>query len=351
MREPRPARLEARPASAGIFCLLMAAAKGCAVLLVALALPARGEGPARDSTAQDSAAAALSRYVRVADSLRAALGSAPADSLAAGRPCVTAADRLCPDDHRALADFLDGQRGFALAIRGRLQSGTLLYADYAGYVLPQVREFLARENAFSESLAAHPAARRQFDAYLQYVQPLLADKFLSYAVAANTLLERKYFALGDEGNFLEGWLNGLLGFTRAEPDPSRADLKHFGVPPWEVPVRVEPLYLLKGADVQNFGGVLSAGLLHHFFPSVKVVDDEAGAVKIGESFASRYLEASGIKVGAGAHGEDFHWMAGLGLQVSSFSLWGMYTWEEERFDLALSLSDLDVVKALLPIFD
>lgn len=329
----------ARPTAAALAACLL-------VLLALLVHPARG-----GETAQDSAAAGLSRYVRVVDSLRAALGSLPADSLAAGRPCVSDAARLCPEDRRSLADFLDGQRSFAQAIQGRLQSGVLLYADYAGYVLPQVREFLARENAFSEALAAHPVARRQFDAYLQYVQPLLADKFLSYAVASNILLERKYFALGDGGNILEGWLNGLLGFTRAEPDPSRADLEHFGVSPWEVPVRVEPLYLLKGADVQNFGGVLSAGLLYHFFPSVEVVENEAGAVKVGEGFASKFLEASGIKVGAGAHGEDLHWMAGLGLQVSSFSLWGLYTWEEERLDLALSLSDLGLVKTLLPIFE
>ena len=342
MPEPRPTD---RPASARLITAagrgLLAAAFGLAFL----ALPARG-----GETAQDSVAASLSRYVQVVDSLRAVVGSLPADSFAAVQPCVTSAARLCPEDRRALAGFLDGQRGFALSIQGRLQAGTLLYADYVGYVLPQVREFLARENDFSQDLAAHPVARRQFDAYLEYVQPLLADKFLASAVASNTLLERKYFSREDEGNFLEGWINGLLGFTRAEPDPSKADLKHFGVSPWEVPVRLEPLYMSRGADVQNFGGVFSAGLLYNFFPAVMVVDDEAGAVKVKETFASKCLEASGIKIGVGAHGEDFDWMAGLALQVSSFSLWGMYTWEKERVDLAVSLSDLDVVEALLPIF-
>lgn len=348
MHEPRPSvrPVPARRASASrAFAVLASAGRCLPVAAFLLVLPARG-----GETAQDSAAANLSRYVQVVDSLRTVVGSLPADSLAAVQPCVSDAARLCPEDRRALAGFLDGQRGFALAIQGRLQAGTLLYADYVGYVLPQVREFLARENAFSQELASHPVARRQFDAYLQYVQPLLADKFLAYAVASNTLLERKYFSRGDEGNFLEGWINGLLGFTRAETDPSRADLKHFGVSPWEVPVRLEPLYLLKGADVQNFGGIFSAGLLYRFFPAVKVVDDEAGAVKISETFASKYLEALGLKVGVGAHGEDFEWMAGLALQVASFSLWGMYTWEEERVDLAVSLSDLDVVEALLPIF-
>lgn len=304
---------------------------------------------AETPASQDSAARGLEAYLRVVDSLGHAAAKYPPDSVIATLPCASTATRLCAADLRDLLAFLGGQEAFAVFLLAELKEGALHYEDYAHEVLPRLRESLARQDAFSNELARHPISRAETAAWNAHAQPLLAGSFLAYAAAGNTLLERKYFATGDEGNYLEGLVNSWVGFTRAEPDPSRAGLATFGVSPWEILFRAEPVYLVRNVKAGALGGMLTMGLLRHLFPSVSVTS--GGEVEIREGFGSRRVGRMGLKGGFGWQGEDLHPMAGGALQVGAFSLWGTYSLDEERADIALGLADLGVLAGLLPVFD
>ncbi len=103
-------------------------------------------------------------------------------------------------------------------------------------------------------------------------------------------------------------------------------------------------------DSDNTAGfLLSTGLIMNLFPEIKVL---ANQVTVNDNWASEYIKRVGLKLGAGGDvGEgSSRFIGGAGLQIARFSIWGIYQEREDRFVAAISASDLDWVKEMLPFF-
>lgn len=173
---------------------------------------------------------------------------------------------------------------------------------------------------------------------------------LTYAFKARSeLSNRKYFEKDDKdrkGSPVEILLNGVFSFTSTELFDFNAP--HYGVKPWEINFRLEPVGFVNENAANMTGAVLSAGLLYNLFPDLSPIADE---VNIRETFGSGWIKRLGIKLGGGARYEDkFLWHAGGGLQIRAFTAWGLYSFNEKKWFLAFGLSDLSLVQKYLPYF-
>lgn len=226
-------------------------------------------------------------------------------------------------------------------------------------VLKQLEQFnkkrLALRDQLTEVFTAQskefPYLKRETASWTKHLAPHLADDvFLKNLVIRKKLFEFKYFEEDDpkQANMLEGWLNGTIPFTRYREEEKwyRQD----GVSKWEASMRIEPLIILENG---NHPGVLAAaGLLYNFFPMVGQSQDDKFQATVEDDLFSKYLKRTGLKLGAGAlfDDPDTEFLAGLGLQLRAWSLWGVYSTGESRYSLALSLSEWDWLKKALPFF-
>lgn len=165
------------------------------------------------------------------------------------------------------------------------------------------------------------------------------------------LLERKYFhdPEDDGGNFLEGLLNSSLALTETYQigDPGwRTSPRAEGVSPWEAVARIEPVYSF--ADETELGAVAAIGLTRHFFPEF-----EGASATVKETPLSEWVKRAGVRIGAGVldhPGESPDFATGAAIQLGSFSVWGLYNFEEDDFSVAIGAADFGFVKDLLPVF-
>jgi len=173
----------------------------------------------------------------------------------------------------------------------------------------------------------------------------IAYKDLIYGLKARSILaDRKFFEKDDEskGTILELWLNGYFNFTSTK----LTDLTgpQFGIKSWEINARFEPIGFIVEKD---WTGILfSFGTIYNFFPILQQKNDD---VKIKETFYSKYLKRSGIKLGIGGRFEDdFIVNAGAGLQVRAFTFWSLYSFKDKEVYYAVGINDLSWVKFFIP---
>ena len=228
--------------------------------------------------------------------------------------------------------------------------------------LPVVKELeklnqqrLTRKNRMLQTIPPSapefPFLRDENKSWQTHLYPYLEDTYVKGLVVRKQLYEFKYFEADDpkQANLAEAWLNGAIPFTRQQDEP--AWYRQHGVSSWEATLRVEPLVLLE--DHNRPGALATAGMLYNFFPEVSAQDGENRFQPlVKHDFWSRNLKRAGLKLGAGALFDDpkTEFLAGVGLQLRVWSLWGVYSTGESRYSLAVSLSDWDWVKKLLPLF-
>ncbi len=300
--------------------------------------------------AQDSLFGNVEGYARAMDSLLARVRAIPEDSLSSARPCATTAALLCRDDRDSLISFLESDRRLAADLAEQLCAGPLLPRAYSRTFLLRIQALNRQKWRFPQSLAQYPVSRSYDSIHSERIFPIFSNAFASLAVASNGLLEEKYLSGSDEGNFFEGYLNGFFPFTRTNPDPTvNGRFREFGVSPWEILSRIEPVYLAARPGDLNVGGLLALSGLYHFFPDMIVSEDQAVTEK--NTFASEWIRKAGPKLGVGVYGLNARWVAGGGVQLGFFSLWGLYDFHGGDFRAAFGLSDLSALKSLLPFFN
>ncbi|MBN1406607.1 MAG: hypothetical protein JW956_02395 [Calditrichaceae bacterium] len=185
---------------------------------------------------------------------------------------------------------------------------------------------------------------KEQELYNSLVQDI-AYKDLIYALKARSILaDRKFFEKDDEskGTIIELWLNGAFKFTSTK----LTDLQgpQYGIKNWEISARFEPIGFIVNKD---WTGVLfSFGTIYNFFPILQQKNDD---VKVQDTFYSKYIKRSGIKLGVGGRFEDeFIVNAGAGLQVRAFTFWSLYSFENKKVYYAVGINDLSWVKFFIP---
>ena len=185
---------------------------------------------------------------------------------------------------------------------------------------------------------------KEQELYNNLVQDI-AYKDLMYGLKARSILaDRKFFEKDDEskGTILELWLNGAFKFTSTK----LTDLQgpQYGIKNWEINARFEPIGFIVNKD---WTGVLfSFGTIYNFFPVLQQKNDD---VKVKDTFYSKYIKRSGIKLGVGGRFEDeFIINAGAGFQVRAFTIWSLYSFENKKVYYAVGINDLSWVKFFIP---
>ena len=185
---------------------------------------------------------------------------------------------------------------------------------------------------------------KEQELYNDLVQDI-AYKDLMYGLKARSILaDRKFFEKDDEskGTILELWLNGAFKFTSTK----LTDLQgpQYGIKNWEINARFEPIGFIVNKD---WTGVLfSFGTIYNFFPVLQQKNDD---VKVKDTFYSKYIKRSGIKLGVGGRFEDeFIINAGAGFQVRAFTIWSLYSFENKKVYYAVGINDLSWVKFFIP---
>jgi hypothetical protein len=144
---------------------------------------------------------------------------------------------------------------------------------------------------------------------------------------------------------LEIYFNGLFGFTSTELH--NLSEPYYGIKPWEISARFEPVGFLKKKNIT--GVIFSLGTIYNFFPDVATGGGEAVAK---DNFVSGKLKRMGLKLGAGGRlKEKFEWMAGAGLQLRAVTIWGLYGFDEKKGEIAFGLNDISWLKYLLPYME
>ena len=185
---------------------------------------------------------------------------------------------------------------------------------------------------------------KEQELYNNLVQDI-AYKDLMYGLKARSILaDHKFFEKDDEskGTILELWLNGAFKFTSTK----LTDLQgpQYGIKNWEINARFEPIGFIVNKD---WTGVLfSFGTIYNFFPVLQQKNDD---VKVKDTFYSKYIKRSGIKLGVGGRFEDeFIINAGAGFQVRAFTIWSLYSFENKKVYYAVGINDLSWVKFFIP---
>ena len=185
---------------------------------------------------------------------------------------------------------------------------------------------------------------KEQELYNDLVQDI-AYKDLMYGLKARSILaDRKFFEKDDEskGTILELWLNGAFKFTSTK----LTDLQgpQYGIKNWEINARFEPIGFI--VDKDWTGVLFSFGTIYNFFPVLQQKNDD---VKVKDTFYSKYIKRSGIKLGVGGRFEDeFIINAGAGFQVRAFTIWSLYSFENKKVYYAVGINDLSWVKFFIP---
>jgi hypothetical protein len=208
------------------------------------------------------------------------------------------------------------------------------------------------DDLLTSRISGDPAVRKETAAYNEYLQPYLKEKYIGLIKLQDELLERKYFKteIAGNANFIEGYINGHIGFTRTDNgNPSEVlDKPTLGVSPWEAIFRFEPALLLNRSQQMPIFG--TAGLSYTFFPSI---DRSKTPRSFDESFWSKYIQKSGARlgVGFGKNDNNMRLLLGAGVQINIFALWAIY--EPDNYDsmIGFGTSNLSILDNFLPWFE
>lgn len=149
-------------------------------------------------------------------------------------------------------------------------------------------------------------------------------------------LETKYFSGDKKGNLLEGKINDLVFHETWDKALS----------PFEITFRLEPVAVF--ADGDTFAGLATAGVVYHRLPAFRISND---GQHIGLKSDAHWPERVGLRLGVGAYASGEHdALAGAGLQLEAWTLWGLYSWRGDTFVVALGISEFKSIKKLLPFF-
>lgn len=246
----------------------------------------------------------------------------------------------------ALLDYLRTCRSVADAFEKLVREGKLEDLEHSF-----LQQRIDKRNdllLLFRKLAEYPFERqllfREGEVYKKQLSVIPAQRLTTLLKKRLILSDRKYFELDDrtKGSPLEIFFNGLFSFTSTELHNLSGP--YAGIKPWEVNARFEPIGFIKE---KNMTGILfSLGTIYNFFPEV-VMDSQSPLVN--ETFASSKLKRMGLKLGAGGRMRDaFGWMAGGGLQVRAITVWGLYSFDREQFEVAFGLADISWLKYVLP---
>lgn len=226
----------------------------------------------------------------------------------------------------------------------------------ADQVARALRAGVAAKNvAFAEAaktdLAANPLIGRGEDLFrarlLAYTDPM----FIANVQAETELFNRKYFDEDDEAaaNFCEAWLNGRVGLLRFKTD-NDAWYRSRGVSAFEVTVRAEPVVMLSPEN--DCGVLLATGLLYNLFPSIETGGFGESSIAVKDTFGSKWIRRVGLRAGVGMDIVKDHQslIAGGGMQIAVFTLWGVYHAEDSDWRVAVGMNDFTWVKEVLPFF-
>jgi hypothetical protein len=185
---------------------------------------------------------------------------------------------------------------------------------------------------------------KEQELYNALVQDIIYKDLIYALKARNILADRKFFEKDDEskGTILELWLNGAFKFTSTK----LTDLQgpQYGIKNWEINARFEPIGFI--VDKDWTGVLFSFGTIYNFFPILEQKNDD---VKVKDTFFSKYIKRSGIKLGLGGRFEDdFIINTGAGFQLRAFTFWSLYSFESKKVYYAVGVNDLSWVKFFIP---
>lgn len=207
------------------------------------------------------------------------------------------------------------------------------------------------DDLLTARISGDPAVRKETVAYNEYLQPYLKEKYINLIKLQDELFERKYFKteIAENANFIEGYINGHIGFTRTDNgNPSEVlDQPTLGVSPLEMVFRLEPAFVFNnGQQMMIFG---TAGLSYTYFPNI---DRSKTPRSFNESFWSKYVQKSGIRLGAGVNqiNNNTRLLFGTGIQINILALWAIYEPDNHNYVLGLGTSNLSIFDNFLPWF-
>jgi hypothetical protein len=325
--------------------LLAALSFGCNVL------PPASTGAAPAGTAASAnvdVKAKLEGYASEVERLEAALAGA----LAGGEISEASRKSFAENLDRVLKDLVHDARLRLSLFPAALKEQVALVEKFKDFRLEKI-------NALRPSLPEDPAhrpwaqeeLRKENAVYLEKLQELLADKMVRDHTVRVDVFKRKYFSGGedDKGNFLEGYINGKVPlFTSTEEPTDESWYRTAGVSHFESTLRLEPLVVFDSEE--NAAALATAGLVYHFFPKY---DPQGFDANPSEDFLSQWVQRLGLRAGLGAQDredEGLDFIIGAGLQVRSFTIWGVYNTEEDDVSAAFGVSDFKFLSGVLPIF-
>jgi hypothetical protein len=197
-----------------------------------------------------------------------------------------------------------------------------------------------------------PAVAAESAAYNARLQGYVKEEYIRLVSLQDELFERKYFQneTSASANFIEGAINSHWSFTRADRGNPQEVLKSetLGVSPWEAIVRLEPTYVFEDGGQGAVMGTI--GLTRTFFPEITHTSNGA---TFDETLWSKTIQKVGLRagIGVGKIDEDTKLLLGLGVQVWSVGIWGLYEPDDSTFLLGVSLSDLSKLKKVVGWFD
>jgi hypothetical protein len=230
-------------------------------------------------------------------------------------------------------------------------SGPLRGIEVGDTRLPErLRAFLQARRVAKAQLQGNAADERaqkaEDDAYALSFVPYVSDQLCWLESLQDELRERKYFRseTEEDASSLEAYAKRHYSLMRTDVTAGLST-RNLGISPWEAMFRVEPtLAFDNGPQAALLGTV---GLSYTFFPGLDLLQTPP---TFDESLLSKYLQKSGVRLGAGPgqfDGQRIRLLLGAGIQVNAIAIWALYQPVDEKFMLAVSASDLSKLKDVM----
>lgn len=260
---------------------------------------------------------------------------------------VTLKSSLQPDANPLVKAYINACVDIADSCAAALAENTTRIMD-----LPAIETAIKQRNAQQDILMDNvlmndSLVRQEIAKYQETIYPYLAERYLGRIRARNVLWEEKYFTdWGQQGNFLEAWLNSHVPLTSYSAE-TESTPPTYGVSPWEFTIRTEPIVLLEGN--YDAAALLALGCLYNIFPSVEY--NEKGLVRTERDIFNKYLAKIGPRIGVGTTFNSPHdLLVSAGLQIRAWSAWYTYNTHDCHWSFAIGLSDWTWIKKFLPYF-
>lgn len=244
-----------------------------------------------------------------------------------------------------VTDYLAACRTFADDMLALTESPKLAARNRDPVRAALDRRERTRNALLNANHGGHELARGENRLFNEHLHDYLYERYLESVNRRVVLFDHKYFEDDDpeSANFAEAWLNSHLSWTRFDAQAG-GWFRDSGVSALEVTFRAEPIVLLSSAN--DAGALLTIGQVLNFFPHFG--EDGTGSA-VTDTWASDYVRRLGARVGLGAKfGGDAALLAGCGVQVRVFTIWCVYDVRDEKWDVALGLSEWGWIEKWLP---